>query len=239
MALIMQTEQASDYIGDELTLFADAVNWKNYWSNTLEPLVGDKVLEVGAGIGSNTALLRRRNQNWTALEPDQTQANKIENSYPNDDKLEIVCGFLSDISAEKQYDTLIYIDVLEHIEDDLAEVKAAMMRLKTGGKLIVLSPAHQRFFSPFDKAVGHFRRYNKAMLRGLTPSNAAIEKLFYMDSVGCLASYANAVLLEASMPTKRQIWLWDKFMVPISKVLDVLFNYSVGKTVIAVWKKTT
>ncbi len=234
----MPTEQASDYIGDELTLFADAVNWKNYWSNTLEPLIGDKVLEVGAGIGSNTALLRRRNQQWTALEPDQTQANQIRNSQPNDENLEIVCGFLSDISAEQQYDTLIYIDVLEHIENDLGEVKAAMSHLKPGGRLIVLSPAHQRFFSPFDKAVGHFRRYNKATLERLTPNKASIERLFYMDSVGCLASYANAVLLEASMPTKRQIWLWDKFMVPVSKVLDVLFNYSVGKTIVAVWKKT-
>ncbi len=234
----MPTEKASDYIGDELSLFADAVNWKNYWSNTLEPLVGDKVLEVGAGIGSNTALLRRRNQQWTALEPDQTQANQIRNSQPDDENLKVICGFLSDISAEQQYDTLVYIDVLEHIEDDLGEVNAAMSYLKSGGRLIVLSPAHQRFFSPFDKAVGHFRRYNKAMLKRLTPNNASIEKLFYMDSVGCLASYANAVLLEASMPTKKQIWLWDKFMVPVSKVLDMLFNYSVGKTVVAVWTKT-
>jgi len=237
MALIMSTKQASEYIGDELTLFADATNWKRYWSNTLEPLVGERVLEVGAGIGSNTPLLRRRNQHWTALEPDQVQANQIQNFYPNDDGVKVVCGFLSDIDPNQQYDTLIYIDVLEHIEDDLSEVTQAMARLKSGGRLIILSPAHQRFFSPFDQAVGHYRRYNKAMLHNLTPDGASIEKLFYMDSLGCIASYINAVLLEASMPTKKQIWLWDKFIVPVSRILDRLFNFSIGKTIIAVWKK--
>ncbi len=235
----MSTKESTDYIGDELTLFADAENWKRYWSNKLEPLLSDKVLEVGAGIGANLSLLRRREQQWTALEPDTQQAGLISELVAQQkfNNVRVVAGTLSDIPDDEKYQTIIYIDVLEHIENDKAEVEVAMSHLQAGGRLIILSPAHQRFFSPFDTAVGHYRRYNKRSLRALTPATASIEKLFYLDSIGCFASFANATLLEASMPTTKQIWFWDKILVPISRVTDKLCAHTIGKTIIMVWRK--
>jgi len=235
----MSTKESNNYIGDELTLFADATNWKQYWSNKLEPLLSNSVLEVGAGIGTNLSLLRKRNQTWTALEPDTQQAEVISKSIDKKDqgKIKVVSGTLLDIPQDKKYDTVLYIDVLEHIENDKQEVDRAVSHLNVGGRLIILSPAHQRFFSPFDKAVGHYRRYNKTTISALTPSSTTIDKLYYLDSIGCFASLANALLLEASMPTKRQIWLWDKLMIPVSRITDKLLAHKVGKTIIMVWQK--
>ena len=226
------------YIGDELSLFAHADNWKRYWSSKIEPLLDGPVLEVGAGIGTNLSLLRSRKQDWLALEPDLDQANII-NESADQENISVISGTLNDIAIEQKFKSIIYIDVLEHIENDVAEVENAFDRLESGGRLIILSPAHNRLFSPFDKAVGHYRRYNKAMLRELTPVSQAvkIESLYYLDSVGCLASFANMALLRQKMPTLKQIWLWDKVMVPISRVLDVLFTYRLGKTVVMVWRK--
>jgi 2-polyprenyl-3-methyl-5-hydroxy-6-metoxy-1,4-benzoquinol methylase len=236
----MSINKSADYIGDELTLFANATNWKHYWSNKLEPLLADSVLEVGAGIGTNLSLLRRRDQTWTALEPDAKQAQIISESIPEQDrdKVTVLSGTLADINDGEMFDSIIYIDVLEHIENDKSEVESAMSHLNTGGRLIILSPAHQRLFSPFDKTVGHFRRYNKATISALTAKSASIEKLFYLDSIGCFASLANATLLEASMPTEKQIWIWDKLMVPISKIIDKLCAHKIGKTIVMVWQKT-
>jgi len=231
---------AENYIGDELTLFAHADNWKAYWSSKIEPLLDGPVLEVGAGIGSNLALLRQRQQDWVALEPDASQAESIENSIQKSHAgIDVVVGTLDDVADGQLFKSVIYIDVLEHIEHDQEEVEKAFSHLQAGGRLIVLSPAHNRLFSPFDKAVGHFRRYNKTMLRALTPTSpeVKIESLYYLDSVGCLASFANMALLKQSMPTSKQIWLWDKLMVPISQVLDVLLGKQLGKTIVMVWQR--
>jgi len=226
----------SHYIGNELELFANAENWKSYWASKIRPLIKGSVLEVGAGIGSNLLLLRE-NQKWLALEPDAQQIKIINNNHKADKGLTVINGFIEDLDPSQTFQTIIYIDVLEHIEKDTEEVQKATDRLNQDGRLIVLSPAHNKLYSPFDKAVGHFRRYNKKMLTALTPPNTQIEQLYYLDSVGCVASYANAKLMKSSMPSKKQVLLWDRLMVPVSKRLDRLLMHKLGKTIVIVWKK--
>jgi hypothetical protein len=109
--------------------------------------------------------------------------------------------------------------------------------LRPGGRVLVLSPAHQWLFSEFDRAIGHFRRYTRGALRAITPAGATVERLIYLDSVGLLASLGNRLLLKKSMPTARQIGIWDGMMVPLSRALDLVLLHSVGKSVLAVWKK--
>ena len=100
-----------------------------------------------------------------------------------------------------------------------------------------LAPAHQWLFTPFDQAIGHFRRYNKKMIRAITPASLRCVTLRYLDSVGMLASLGNRFLLRRSMPTSRQLALWDRVMVPLSRGLDQLLRYTVGKSILAVWEK--
>jgi len=99
-----------------------------------------------------------------------------------------------------RFDTILYVDVLEHIEKDYAEVALSARRLKPGGHLIALSPAHCWLYSPFDQAIGHFRRYTKQTFAGLTPPVLEIICLRYLDSVGMLASLGNRLILNRSMP---------------------------------------
>jgi SAM-dependent methyltransferase len=226
------------YIGSELELFAAARNWKNYWSAQIRPLIRGDVVEVGAGIGTNTPFLdmvpRGR---WICLEPDSQLAAQLKRSQPADRRYENIVGTLTSLPAGELFDTLIYIDVVEHIEDDRGELRAAASRLRAGGRVIVLSPAHQRLYTPFDKAIGHFRRYNLSMLRALGPPGLVAEKMTYLDSVGLLASTANLLFLKQSMPTAAQIGLWDRLMIPLSRVLDPLTGFTLGKTVVGVWRK--
>lgn len=225
------------YIGSELEVFALAKNWKTYWSRMVRPYIGSNVLEVGAGMGATIPLLcDQRCAKWVALEPDPVLAEKIRADNPPKN-CEIRTGTLSSIPTGEQYDTVIYIDVLEHIENDKSEVAQAAERLSPGGRLIILSPAHQFLFSPFDAAVGHFRRYNSAALKKITPETLSFEKGFYLDSIGLFASLGNKLLLKSSHPSRRQIALWDNFMVPLSKAIDPILFHSLGKTVIAIWRR--
>ena len=70
-----------------------------------------------------------------------------------------VAGLIADLPCVPSFDSIVYIDVLEHIKDDSAEIAAATARLRSNGTLVVLSPAHAWLFSAFDAAVGHYRRY--------------------------------------------------------------------------------
>jgi hypothetical protein len=230
------------YAGSELELFARAANWKRYFRKVVQSELGDDVLEVGAGIGATAQVLcsaeRRR---WVCLEPDPRQAAALQEAIavgtlPGCCQTRI--GTLADLDAADLYDSILYIDVLEHIADDRAEAAAAAAHLRAGGKLIVLAPAHQWLFTDFDRALGHFRRYTKRSLAEVMPASLGRVKLRYLDAVGIAASLANRLLLQQSMPNPRQIWLWDKLMVPVSRLVDPLLFYSVGKSVVGVWRKT-
>lgn len=228
------------YVGSELDLFAAVTNWKSYWSGQLRPfLVGD-VLEVGAGIGSNTQVLDPGGTGrWVCLEPDPqlvAQLNQKLSATKTRHTYEAVCGTLQSLPTQ-QFDSIIYIDVLEHIENDREELNAAAAHLRPGGRIIVLSPAHQRLFTPFDAAIGHVRRYNRAMLGAISPAGLHLEQMRYLDCVGLFASSANLLFLRQSMPTRAQLRFWDGWMVPVSRVIDRLFLYSAGKSIIAIWRK--
>lgn len=229
-----------DYAGSELELFRAATRWKEYWSACLRPYVSGRVLEVGAGIGGTTGVLATgREEEWVCLEPDPAMASRLR-AAAEAGRLPPTCrvrtGTLADVAASDRFDTILYIDVLEHIEDDRAELARAAAHLAPGGHLVVLAPAHRFLFTPFDQAIGHFRRYDRASLLGLEPPGVRVAAAFYLDSVGMLASLGNRLLLRSGMPTEGQIRLWDKAMVPLSRRLDPLLRRSVGKTVVTVWK---
>jgi SAM-dependent methyltransferase len=231
------------YVGSELDLFSGASNWKSYFSRVLAPFIGARVLEVGAGIGSNIPYLRTSAvREWTSLEPDPNLARRIVDRTDAGElprALHVVAGTIENIDAHRRYDTILYIDALEHIRDDGDELARAANLLAPGGNLVVLAPAHQFLFSPFDGAIGHWRRYNGATLAGLTPRGCRIRARLALDSAGFLASLANRLLLKATMPSRGQIAFWDRVLVPISRIVDALTGRIFGKTVVMVWSRTS
>lgn len=227
------------YVGNELHLFAHARNWKRYWMGAVAPFVGQRVLEVGAGIGSNTLGLIRPGVEWTCLEPDGDLLEELRHrlSAAGVDAA-VRHGTLASLPAEPRYDTILYIDVLEHIEDDSGELQAAVRRLIPGGRIIILAPAFERLYSPFDRAIGHHRRYTRKTLQAAAPQTLRLETSFYLDAVGALSSLANRLALRQAAPGAAQIALWDRLMIPCSRVLDPVLGNAVGRSVLAVWQRT-
>lgn len=231
-----------EYPGGELALFAGALNWKAYFARRLAPHLRGDVLEVGAGLGKTTEALWNTNcSTWTCLEPDPSLAAGLTRAAASltsrGATLRALTGTLADVDAGARFDAILYIDVLEHIEDDRGELLRASRHLAPGGRLIVLSPAHPFLYTPFDAAIGHHRRYTRSSLAALRPEGLSELEVVYLDSAGLLASLANRLLLRQSMPTERQIQVWDRLLVPVSSRLDCVLAHRVGKTVVAIWEQ--
>lgn len=227
-------------LGAALALFAAASNWKAYLCGQTRPYVTGRVLEVGAGIGATMlALCDGTQTSWTALEPDPESAAQIGRpaAMPGEVALDVRVGTTESLAGSGPFDSIIYVDVLEHIEDDAAEMRRAAELLAPGGALVVLSPAHRVLFSPFDSAIGHLRRYTMRSLSELTPPGLRLEKHRYLDSAGILASFASRLFIRSPLPSRGQILFWDRVLVPISRCLDPLLGYRVGKSILVVWRR--
>ena len=228
----------SRYVGNELHVFAHARQWKEYWSAQIRPLIVGDVLEVGAGIGANTATLYTPQVlSWHCLEPDPDLAREARDATAHLPKCLVSEATTTSLHG-RLYDTVLYIDVLEHIEGDRQELARAAGLLRSGGHAIVLSPAHQFLYSPFDKAIGHYRRYDRKTLANCTPDRCSLERLAYLDAVGVCLSLAYRALLRSPQPSLRQILFWDQRVIPVSRFLDRLTGYRIGKSILGVWRKS-
>jgi SAM-dependent methyltransferase len=232
----------TSYIGSELQLFSKATNWKAYYGRVIKKYLAGDVLEVGAGIGSGTRVLCDGSQRrWVCLEPDPGMSAAIQRQI-DDGSLPGCCearnGTVADLTGADRFDAIVYIDVLEHIENDGDELSKAADLLKESGHLVILSPAHQWLYTPFDREIGHYRRYSKKSLLKVIPPRLRCVNLSYLDSVGMLASIGNRLLLKSSMPTEGQIGLWDKRLVPLSIFIDPLLGRRLGKSILGVWRRS-
>lgn len=227
-----------DYIGDELELFRHATNWKRYWSSVVARYVNGQVLDVGSGLGVNAPYLVNEHVTaYTFLEPDARLLSETSmDLIPEGIQQHRIQGTTADM-AGKQFDTLAYIDVLEHLLDPAAELQRAMDLLRPAGHIVIVVPAFQFLYSPFDKAIGHFRRYDRAGLRADLPAGSELVLMRYLDSTGSLLSLGNKLLLRRAAPDPGQIAFWDKRIIPISRITDRLVVGSFGRSLIAVLRK--
>jgi ubiquinone/menaquinone biosynthesis C-methylase UbiE len=231
----------SGYIGTELEVFEAAHNWKQYVFSLVEEHIGGRVLEVGAGIGGTTRqLARARHREWLCLEPDPRLAGQIRKACASGalpQSVRVQAGTTADLDPNSEFDAVLYMDVLEHVENDGEELARVCRRLAPGGALIVLGPAMPWLYSAFDAAIGHFRRYTRASLSAAVPGNLRQVCLKYLDSVGVLLSFGNRALLRNAYPTQRQIQLWDRRIVPLSRRIDPALRFTIGKSILGVWRR--
>jgi hypothetical protein len=219
------------YIGNELELFLNATNWKKYWSSFVEIHESSQALEIGAGIGGNYDFLVNKSGTLTLIEPDSFFCENYLRYFAVDDsRIKVICGKLQNLSSEITFDAIYYIDVLEHIYDDKAELTLAISHLSTNGSIYIVVPAFDFLFSEFDRSVGHFRRYTKKSIKKILPSNCEINKVMYLDALGWLGSAANKILFSDKNATPLKVHFWDHYLIPISKVIDKFINYSIGKS---------
>jgi SAM-dependent methyltransferase len=229
--------EAFSYIGNELELFENASNWKKYLFTEIEKHVGRKSfsIEVGCGIGANSRYIARFSNRYVGIEPDAFLCKKAILRHP---EFEFINGFFSQakIESDVKPDLVLLIDVLEHIEDDYLEITKIWESLEQGATLVILVPAHQFLFSKFDASVGHYRRYSKKSLTKVMSSHSSDLRIIELDSVGFVLSLASKILNPNGEMTLKKVRLWN-FLVPISKKIDSLLRFKIGKSILLIANK--
>jgi SAM-dependent methyltransferase len=222
------------YDGFELDHFDSASNFREYQISLIKKFIKGKFAEVGAGKGGLVPFYTKLLKDITLLEPEKKLFKTLKKKFSSK-KIKIKNKTIKNIN--KKFDTIIYYDVLEHIRDDLNEIKNAKKKLKKNGYLIFSVPAYQAFYSSFDKSVGHYRRYNKRNFIQLEKkTNLKIEKIVYYDSMGFLFLVLNKIFSLKQTNLKNKIYIWNLLM-PVSKLIDFLTFNKFGKSLLCVFKK--
>ena len=220
----------------ELEFFDAAKNWRKYQFKNILKYINSSVLEIGPGTGHNVQYYKNRASQITLLETNKNLANSLKSKFDEDKKI-IVLN--TDIHIqEKTFDTIMYMDVLEHIEDDKKEVNKALKHLNSGGNLIFFVPAYQFFYSDFDKSIGHIKRYNKQFFLSFKENeNISIVELKYFDSIGFFFAVLNKLFNKNKKETiGLGVKIWDKLMF-LSRIMDLIFLHKFGKSLFCLIKK--
>jgi SAM-dependent methyltransferase len=225
-----------DYPGLELENFDKAVIWRKYIYFLLKRYIKKNVLEVGAGTGSFTRNYEREINKITISDCDEKNFNLCLKKFSDRKNITVVKSCIREIN--NNFNTILYLNVLEHIEKDFQEINDALDKLENNGHLIILVPAHNKLYSKFDKAIGHIKRYDMIFFKTLDLKNSKIQDLYYLDCMGYFLYFLNKIFFKEEIyPSKFKIFIWDKFFTPISIILDKLLNYKFGKNIMCIIKK--
>jgi len=222
------------YLNHVLGYFDLARNYRNYQLDLIRKFVGGNILEVGPGRGEIIENFICADNKITMIDTDEEMCKVIRERFKNSD-VRILNSNIS--SLEEKFDTILYMDVIEHIENDIKELDQAISKLNKNGKLVIIVPAFSILFSDFDKSVGHFRRYTKKNFFNYKNSEVKLCNLKYFDSLGFFILFLSKILkFKGNSKAVFGIKVWN-MLIPISRLIDKIIFHSLGKSLICVYEK--
>lgn len=231
----------SESANRELEVMSSMVRYHDWLVDQFKPFLGKFVVEVGAGCGNITSLLLENGvERIIAVEPDGLLFERLKLKFSDNQNVTPLKGFAGNVltTLDDQPDAIVYINVLEHIEGDAAEVALCMKALKPGGRLCVFVPAMQLLYSAYDHAMGHYRRYSKDELAGIcTKTGFKILKLKYFDFSGAFAWYLHFKLLRRMGQNSSFAGVYDNLIVPFTRTVESVVNPCFGKNLVLIAEK--
>jgi 2-polyprenyl-3-methyl-5-hydroxy-6-metoxy-1,4-benzoquinol methylase len=205
----------------------------------VRPYVGDRVLEIGAGIGNMTQELLPRDY-YVASEYDELHLEVLRSMAQRRPNVEALHNDAQNpehfVKLAGQFDTVVCLNVLEHIPDSSAALKNMYTALQPGGRVIVLVPQGRWLYCPLDKALEHVKRYTrKDLSEALTKAGFEVEKTFHFNRIGVFGWFLNGKIMRRTRMAKYQLKMFDS-LVWLWRRIDWLLPWH-GLSIIAVAKK--
>jgi SAM-dependent methyltransferase len=209
---------------EALAALGGAANYNGWLFSRAAAHLGSSVLDAGAGLGIFTEMAAEKCDDVVAVEPDPAFGDFLQQRFADRPWVQIVRTDLLDVAAEldRKVDSVICFNVLEHIPDDRRALAAIHDVLAPGGRLLLLVPAHEFLMSPFDRTVGHLRRYAKPQLdRLLREAGFDLPEARYVNPVGGIGWFVSLRLMRRSAAPVGHVAVFDR-LVPLVRPLDRL-----------------
>jgi hypothetical protein len=240
------TETKVEYVGKDLEAMDFAVAYHTWILDRMRPHLGKDLVEVGAGTGSFSAmLLDTRPKTLTLVEPSAMYGSLPASINGHGDATDIrtynnlFSNVADEIHRAGPPDSILYINVLEHIEDDTAELRIARETLALKGRIFVFVPAMPSLLSAFDRQIGHFRRYRRRELREkVEAAGFKVLAIDWFDMPGILPWLIKYRLLGSLTMESGAVRLYDRVAVPLIRPLENLIRPPIGKNLLLVGERS-
>jgi 2-polyprenyl-3-methyl-5-hydroxy-6-metoxy-1,4-benzoquinol methylase len=223
-------------------LLSERYNYNHWIYDNIQYFIGDNILEVGAGIGNITDFIIFR-KNLTVIDINQYYVDYLNTKYSFRDKSNFsalnvdIQDIKSSPLADKTFDTIICMNILEHLKNDKDAVENMSALLQPEGRLIILVPALKTLYGSMDISFEHYRRYNKKELKLLIQEhNLEIVKFYYMNFLGLLGWFFNGRILKREELPENQTKLFDK-LVPFLGLAEKVIKPPLGQSLILIAQK--
>jgi SAM-dependent methyltransferase len=224
--IAIDPEKASVVGGRTLEVFAQTPRLNAWLYSRLANGVSGDVLEIGSGIGNLSRLIVANADRVVLSDMEPHYLHALRRDFAGNDRVDVVAYDLDRDPpagiAQRRFDAIVAVNVIEHIQDDHALVGRLSALLKPGGRLLVYVPACPMAFGTLDRALGHFRRYTPASLAALLRASG-LEPQWprYMNVLGLVGWLLNGRLLRRERLSPTQVAVFEK-IVWLAKLIDRL-----------------
>ncbi len=229
--------------GEEILSDLSSARRFNAWMvDSLNEDLGDNIIEIGSGIGNISSLLPKK-ERLTVTDYENRYLEILHESFDDNDlvdveKYDVTSAQDTQRLKERGADTVVCLNVLEHIEDDTAALENMKDLLKAGGKMVLLVPQYEKLYGTYDKKLGHYRRYNKKdVFRKLRSVGLKPVRSRNFNALAIAGWWVNSCLLKREHMGRWQIKLFD-MMVPVLKILESVLPLP-GLSMIVIAEKNT
>ena len=230
------------YEGHDLEILADLPNYYGWIIEQFSPYLKGRTMEIGTGIGTISKLIFNYTEELVLVEPFSHLTKYIPRSISNSPSVSIYNETLEQRlpqMVDQSCDTIVMVNVLEHIEDDGAAIEALHRVLKPGGYLLLFVPALQFLFSELDSKHGHFRRYHLAPLAyKLNKHGFKIHDKKYFDLFGVFPWWLINTLAKKKDFNPAMATLYDRFFIPITKYIERFISPPLGKNILIIAERS-
>jgi SAM-dependent methyltransferase len=215
---------------------ADQPRYRRYQHDLIAPHCGRTVLEVGAGLGEFAAQFTGLDR-LVVTDADPRAVALLAARFA--DRPEVEARQLAlgggELELDEPVESVIAINVLEHIEDDVAALRALAGLVVPGGTIVLWVPGYQQLYGEFDRRVGHFRRYTPATLRDAAErAGLRTEVAKPVNLLGGIAWWAAVRRGGSTKPNPRLVAVYDRFVVPVTRAVESVLPVPFGQTVLGV-----
>jgi glycosyltransferase involved in cell wall biosynthesis len=220
-----------------LDSLAGTKRFNRWMADTIRPYLGSRVLELGAGIGNMTQHLSRGRRQYVATDLDLEHLGRLRVRFQGRLNLSSRRVDLTDTSdfAELRggFDSVVCLNVVEHVKDDLLALRNIRSALAPGGRAIILVPQDQGVYGSLDEVLGHYRRYSSEGLRErMTSAGFEVERVFEFNRITRPGWWFNGRVLKRRSFGRVQLGVFDA-LVPVWRQLDGTLPWK-GTSVIAI-----